>query len=100
MYYLGLTLSVSVIYMLAGLGASLTLKTGQINLAGEGLIYAGGFLCAIILDGFAKANVPAFFAVSGAMLVCACAGALLMFFCEFLRKYRHSDFLLTSFITS
>ena len=43
MYYIGLALSVSVIYMLAGLGASFTLKTGHINLAGEGLIYAGGW---------------------------------------------------------
>lgn len=100
MYYLGLTLSVSVIYMLAGLGASVTLKTGHINLAGEGLIYAGGFLCAIILDSFAKVKVPAFFAVSGAMLLAAITGALLMLFCEFLRKYRKADFLLTTFITS
>ena len=100
MYYLGLTLSVSVIYMIAGFGASLSLKTGQINLAGEGLIYAGGFLCAITLDACAKANVPSFFAVSAAMLVSAAAGALLMLFCEFLRKYRNADFLLTTFITS
>ena len=100
MYYIGLALSVSVIYMLAGLGASFTLKTGHINLAGEGLIYAGGFLCAVTLNGFAKAHVPSFFAVSGAMIVCAVAGGLLMLFCEFLRKYRNADFLLTSFITS
>ena len=100
MYYIGLTLSVSVIYMIAGLGASLTLKTGQINLAGEGLIYAGGFLCAVFLDAFSKVNVPAFFAVSSAMIISAAAGALLMLFCEFLRKYRNADFLLTTFITS
>ena len=50
MYYVGLSLSVAAIYMIAGLGASLTLKTGHINLAGEGLIYTGGFLCAISLD--------------------------------------------------
>ena len=100
MYYFGLALSLSVIYMIAGLGAYLTLKTGQINLAGEGLIYAGGFLCAIMLNGFASHNVPAFFAVSLSMLVCAIIGALLMVFCEFLRKYRNADFLLTTFITS
>ena len=100
MYYFGLALSLSVIYMIAGLGASFTLKTGQINLAGEGLIYAGGFLCAIILNVFARHNVPAFLAVSISMLVCANIGALLMLFCEFLRKYKKADFLLTTFITS
>ena len=100
MYYFGLALSLSVIYMIAGLGASFTLKTGQINLAGEGLIYAGGFLCAIILNVFASHNVPAFLAVSISMLVCANIGALLMLFCEFLRKYKKADFLLTTFITS
>ena len=100
MYYLGLTLSVSVIYMIAGLGASFTLKTGHINLAGEGLIYTGGFICAITLNAFAQHNVPSFFAVSITLILCAAAGALLMLFCEFLRKYRNADFLLTTFITS
>ena len=100
MYYVGLSLSVAAIYMIAGLGASLTLKTGHINLAGEGLIYTGGFLCAISLDFFARYNVPAFFAVSLALVFSALAGCLLMLFCEFLRKYKNADFLLTSFITS
>ena len=36
MYYFGLMLNMSAIYMIAGLGATLSLKTRQINLAGEG----------------------------------------------------------------
>jgi len=99
-YYFGLTLSLAAIYMIAGLGASLTLKTGHINLAGEGLIYAGGFLCAICLDFFARYKISPFFAISAALLLSAAAGCLLMLFCEFLRKYKNADFLLTSFITS
>ena len=59
MYYFGLMLSLSAIYMLAGAGAAFSLKTGRINLAGEGLIYLGGFLCAILLDVFAKINANA-----------------------------------------
>ncbi len=100
MYYFGLMLSLSAIYMLAGAGAAFSLKTGRINLAGEGLIYLGGFLCAILLDVFAKINLPAFFAVSFAFLVTAAAGALVLLFCEFLYKFKQADFLLTTFITS
>ena len=49
MYYFGLMLSVAAIYMMAGAGAAFSLKTGRINLAGEGLIYIGGFLSAVYL---------------------------------------------------
>lgn len=100
MYYFGLMLGMATIYMLAGLGATLSLKTRQINLAGEGLIYSGGFITAILLDYFAKYKVPSIFAVTVAFLIAAGVGALLMLFCEFLRKYKKADFLLTSFITS
>ena len=78
MYYFGLMLSMAGIYMLAGLGATLSLKTRQINLAGEGLIYAGGFVTAVFLDFFAKVNMPAFFAVSLAFLIAALTGGLRM----------------------
>ena len=100
MYYFGLMLGMATIYMLAGLGATLSLKTRQINLAGEGLIYSGGFITAILLDYFAKYKVPSIFAVTVAFLIAAGVGTLLMLFCEFLRKYKKADFLLTSFITS
>ena len=100
MYYFGLMLSVSAIYMIAGAGAAFSLKTGRINLAGEGLIYLGGFLCAVLLNLFAQLKVPAFFAVTLAFLIAAAAGALVLLFCEFLYKFRHADFLLTTFITS
>ena len=100
MYYFGLMLSLSAIYMLAGAGATWSLKTGRINLAGEGLIYLGGFLCAILLDLFAAIKMPAFFAVTLSFVICAAAGALVLIFCEFLYKFKQADFLLTSFITS
>ena len=100
MYYFGLMLSLSAIYMIAGAGAAYSLKAGRVNLAGEGLIYLGGFLCAVLLDLFARVKVPSFFAVSLAFTVAAAAGALLLIFCEALYKLKHADFLLTSFITS
>ena len=100
MYYFGLMLSVSAIYMIAGVGAAFSLKTGRINLAGEGLIYLGGFLCAILLDLFAAVKMPSFFAITFAFTICTIAGALVLIFCEFLYKFKHADFLLTTFITS
>ena len=100
MYYFGLMLNMATIYMIAGLGATLSLKTRQINLAGEGLIYAGGFVCAILLETFAGFKMPAVVAVSIAFVAAGAVGAVLMLFCEFLNRYRKADFLLTSFITS
>lgn len=100
MYYFGLMLSLSAIYMIAGAGAAFSLKTGRINLAGEGLIYLGGFLCAIMLDLFARIKMPAFFAITLSFTISAAAGALVLIFCEFLYKFKHADFLLTTFITS
>lgn len=100
MYYFGLMLSLSTIYMFAGAGAAFSLKTGRINLAGEGLIYLGGFLTAILLDCFGKLGIPAFFALTFAFLITAIAGGFLLMFCELLYKLKHADFLLTTFITS
>ena len=100
MYYFGLMLSLATVYMLAGLGATLSLKTRQINLAGEGLIYAGGFVTAIILDAMGSLKIPSFFAILTAFSASLILGALLMLFCEFLHKYKNADFLLTTFITS
>ena len=100
MYYFGLMLSLATVYLLAGLGATLSLKTRQINLAGEGLIYAGGFVTAIILDAMGALKVPSFFAILTAFSASLVLGALLMLFCEFLHKYKNADFLLTTFITS
>ena len=100
MYYFGLMLSLAVIYMFAGVGAAFTLKTGKVNLAGEGLVYLGGFITGVLLDIFAKANVIPFAALSLAFIIAAACGALLMIFCQFLNKYKDADFLLTSFITS
>ena len=100
MYYFGLMLSLSAIYMLAGSGAAFSLKTGRINLAGEGLVYLGGFLCAVLLNLFGNIKMPGVIAVSVCFMITACAGALVLCFCEFLYKYKHADFLLTTFISS
>ena len=99
-YYFGLALCTSAIYMIAASGASVSLKAGQINLAGEGLIYTGGFLCAICLNFFGKYNINAFVSLSASFILAAVAGGLLMLLCEYLHKKKNADFLLTSFILS
>ena len=53
-YSLGIILALSALYMTAGTGNAICLKSGKFNLGGEGQIYAGGFVSAVILDAFGK----------------------------------------------
>ena len=48
-YYFGSMLNTAAFLMLAGTGASLSLKAGNMNLGGEGQIYTGGFVAALVL---------------------------------------------------
>ena len=65
-YYLGSALNLSSLYMLAGCGALISIKSGDFNLGGEGQIYLGGFISAIIL---ANCRLPVFFAILFAVAV-------------------------------
>ena len=56
-YYLGSALNLSALYMLAGSGAVISIKSGEFNLGGEGQIYLGGFVSAILLAGLDKAGL-------------------------------------------
>ena len=53
-YYFGSALNLSSIYMIAGAGAAISLKSGKLNLGGEGQIYCGGFVCAVLLNFFSQ----------------------------------------------
>lgn len=98
LYYLGTALNVSSLYMIAGAGAAVSLKTGELNLGGEGQIYLGGFCCAILLSrmsGFSAIialplALTASFIISGAVALLSAV----------LKKYRNADFLFTSYIAS
>lgn len=100
MYYFGMMLNFVTVYLLAGLGSQISIKTGEINLGGEGLIYAGGFICAIILNWCKKMAIPAFFALPLSIIPSCLVGALLVCLCEFLRAKRNASFLLTTFLLS
>ena len=108
-YSIGIILALSALYMTAGTGNAICLKSGKFNLGGEGQIYAGGFVCAIILDTFGKLGTtgpkgpngaPAFFAITIAFLAAAIISTLLVLISTQLEKKRGANFLLTSFIVS
>ena len=50
MYYFGSALNTASLYMVAGCGAAISFKSGELNLGGEGQVYLGGFLTAVLLD--------------------------------------------------
>lgn len=100
LYYLGMTLSTAAFYMTAGTGTAICMKSGNINLGGEGQIYAGGFVCAILLDYLSKFNCPGGFAIALGFLAAAIVSGILSSISALLQKYRNASFLLTSFIVS
>ncbi len=96
-YYLGSALNLSSLYMLAGCGALISIKSGDFNLGGEGQIYLGGFISAIIL---ANCRLPVFFAILFAVAAAFICSAILAAFSAVFKIFRNADFLFTSFIAS
>lgn len=98
LYYFGYMLNMASVFMTAGTGAAISMRCGEFNLGGEGQIYAGGFICALLL---AKLNgFPPVIAVTLSLLSGAATSALLSFISAFLKKFKNASFLLTSFIIS
>lgn len=100
LYNLGMILSTAALYMTAGTGIAICMKTGNINLGSEGQIYAGGFICAIFLDLLSKYNCPSAIAVPLGFLAAAIISGILSSISALLQKFRNASFLLTSFIVS
>lgn len=100
LYYLGNILALAALYMTSGAGNAICLKAGKLNLGGEGQIFAGGFICAILLNFFGSKNLPAFAALFLAFFFAAFVSGFIAFVSALLEKYRNASFLLTSFIFS
>lgn len=98
LYYLGSALNLSAIYMIAGCGAAISLKSGELNLGGEGQIYAGGFFAAILLTKFS--TIPVIISLPFALIISFVISGLLTLFSTFLKRFKNADFLFTSFIIS
>lgn len=98
LYFFGSAINISALYMTAGLGAAISIKSGNLNLGGEGQIYIGGFVCAIILQTFQ--SVPVVLTLPLSLLLAIIASAAIACLCAFFKLNRNSDFLFTSFISS
>ena len=97
-YYVGQALNLSALYMIAGSGAVVSIKSGDFNLGGEGQIYLGGFITAVLL---AKLNLPwSGFSVIVALLAAVLCSALMAGLSAVFKILRNADFLFTSFIAS
>ena len=98
LFFLGSALNLSSLYMLAGTGAAFSIKSGNLNFGGEGQIYLGGFVAAIIL---AHVNfLPAALALPLAFIAAALASGLMALISGLLKHTRNADFLFTSFLAS
>ncbi|MBR1640047.1 MAG: ABC transporter permease [Treponema sp.] len=97
-FYLGTALNLASLYMAGGLGAAVSVKSGEFNLGGEGQVYAGGFVAAVFLA--AAVPLPPFIALPAAFLLSFLSAGLLSFFCAFLKFRKRADYLFTTFITS
>lgn len=111
LYYLGSALNLSGLYMIAGSGALISIKSGDFNLGGEGQIYLGGFVSAVLLAklgevfaGSAMGGDLSWWAAVIAVFIAICAAFLLSglmaLLSAVLKILRNADFLFTSFIAS
>ena len=98
-YYLGSALNLSSLYMIAGCGALISIKSGDFNLGGEGQLYLGGFISAILLAKLGEA-CPAPLAFLLALVAATACSALLAALSAVFKILRNADFLFTSFIAS
>lgn len=97
-YYLGTMLNTASFLMLAGAGAGLALKGGNMNLGGEGQIYLGGYITCLVLN--LPLEIPAVPKLLLALALCTAAGASLALVSAVLKETRGAQVLLTSFLAS
>ena len=102
LYYLGSALNLSALYMIAGSGAAVSIKSGELNLGGEGQIYLGGFVCAVVLGatGAASHTLARLPLALLALALSFALPALVTILSAALKRLRGADFLFTSFIAS
>ena len=97
-YYFGAMLNTAAFLMTAGCGESLALKSGNMNLGGEGQVYIGGFVSGLILTSGWNANPAIVFTT--ALLASMASGALMALISALLKEIRGAQVLLTSFLVS
>lgn len=97
-YYFGSMLNTAAFLMTAGCGAALAMKSGNMNLGGEGQVYVGGYVAALILG--MNLAVPAPLVFLTALLAAVLTGAALAVISAALKETRGAAVLLTTFLVS
>ena len=97
LYYFGNMLNTAAFFMLAGSGSAIAIKSGNLNLGGEGQIYAGGFVGCIILNAL---HLPAPIVFAVALIASAATGAVIALISAPLKEIRGARVLLTTFLVS
>lgn len=99
-YYFGCMLNTAGLLLLSAMGADLAIQSGSMNLGGEGQVYAGGFLAAMLLYALNKAGIPGPVALLlAAAAVCLVTGGLTLI-SHLLSITRNVTVLLSSFLIS
>ena len=96
-YYAGSMLNTMALLLTAGLGASVAVKSGNMNLGGEGQIYAGGFTACLVMT---SVHAHPVFVFTLALILSVATGAALTLVSSFLKETRNASVLLTSFLVS
>ena len=96
-YYFGSMLNTAAFFMLAGTGSAVSIKSGNMNLGGEGQVYLGGFIACLALNAL---QLPAALSLLIALLLSLLSGAAMAAISAFLKEQRGARPLLTSFLVS
>lgn len=106
-WYTGKMLNTASLLLLPALGALLSLHAGELNLGGEGQVYAGGFVTAVFLNavcptglGSTPGPVQTVFIMLAAILLASLVGAFLTLIPELLSLFRNIPVLLSTFLLS
>ena len=110
LYYAGTWLNGASLLIIAGLGSALAMQSGNMNLGGEGQVYAGGFSAVLIMNVLLPENISKssgeapriiILAVSFAALTgAAAAGGAASFIPALLKQRRGINELISSFLFS
>lgn len=100
LYFLGTALNLATLFMIAGAGACVSIKCGEINLGGEGQIYLGGFIAAIVLNNPLICKLPGFLGIIIAFLAAFFFTGILGLVSGVLYQKKDANILFTSFIIS
>lgn len=107
-WHTGRMLNSASLLLVASLGALLSLYSGELNLGGEGQVYAGGFVTAVFLNAVLPAGTDSssvsgtliFLIMMAAFMLAALTGAFLTLIPGLLGIFRKIPVLLSTFLLS